>query len=431
MPMSNQQGKLRKRVGIGTAVAACSALMVGAVGAILSIPTPPPTGSGQVRSYASVPDVAWTVDRDNLPSYGQGDGITVAGVWMDRWLLSYPSGLGKAYVMVSAASGKPVWSNPITVGLGSCALNNDGAIGCAVKLGSVDNGFYLADLNTGTLSKPTPLDDTAQVIGVGKNFLRIDEAGYLVTMTAPDGTERWTRTFASATKARYVNKTLVLTGSDGSNVVVDAATGDGLIRCSDCEIRTYPTGITVSHNGFGKEGVDFYGTKGDELTSADPTHRATGFDVVRGSSTLPVLNPVGASTIAQTQGRFEIRDPARTEALWSITDPELSKANARPCGSVVSFARKDRSRAIFRLADGMRLGDFPTPNVNEPDANIDQLTCVGSSKSTILFANGNQLTGFQISDGKRWELPIIGTAEAVDGYVVLHQGQSMTVLKPS
>ncbi|NMO00921.1 hypothetical protein HH308_06800 [Gordonia sp. TBRC 11910] len=429
--MSGQRNSVTRRFGIGTVVAICSVLLVAAVGVVLSIKTPPATGDGRLRDYSSAPDVAWTVDRDTLPGYGEGTEITVAGTWMDRWLLAYPSGLGRAYLMVSAVSGHPVWDNPIRVGLGGCALNGDGIVGCAMRLGDHPDGFYLADLDTGKLSAPTDLDATTQVVGLGQNFVRIDDAGYRVMLSKPSGEEIWTRTFASATTARYDDGVLVATGSDGTNVVLDAATGAGELSCTACDISLYPTGIAVQHNTYGHEGVDFYGIVDGVLNTSQPTYRATRIQLVRGRSTLPVLTGVGEATVQDTQGHFEIRDPAKPKALWAITDPELSKAGARPCGGAVSFALKDRSRVVYRLSDGRSLGKGPSPDVGNPDADIDQLTCVGASPSTMVFANNNQLNGFRIADGTHWELPIIGTAQAVDGYIVLHQGQSMSVLAPN
>ncbi|MFW0789166.1 hypothetical protein [Gordonia sp. CPCC 205333] len=428
--MSGQFRKVTKRVGIGTVVAICCVLLVVSVGLVLAIKTPPSTGYGQLRNYSSQPETAWTVDSDTLPEYGQGDGITVAGRWLDRWLLSYPSGLGRAYLLVSAVSGKPLWDNPIRVGLGSCALNDDGEVGCAVKLGEAANGFYLADLDSGKLGSVSNLDSTAQVVGVGSNFLRVDEAGYRAMLATPSGAEIWTRTFASAMRARFENRILILAGADGTNAVVDTATGGNRLRCTDCDINVYPSGITLQHNTYGKQSVDFYATSDGALDTSNPTHRSGNIEVVRGASTLPVLTGIGDATVQQTQGRYEIRDPAKPKALWAITDPELSKANTRPCGTVVALARKDRSRAIYRLADGTSVGNIPGPDLDNPDANIDQLTCVGSSEQTIVFANANQLTGFAVSDGTKWELPIIGWAQNVDGYLVLHQGQSLSVLAP-
>lgn len=428
-------GRLRNavgtHVGVGAVVAMCCVFLVVSAGLVLSIKTPPPTGYGQLRDYSSTPAIAWTVDSDTLPEYGQGDGITVAGTWLDRWLLSYPSGLGRSYLMVSAVSGTPIWREPVRVGLGSCAVSSAGVVGCAVKLGEQPNGFYLADLDSGKLSDATDLDSTSQVVAVGSQFLRIDEAGYRVTLATVSGEEIWTRTFASAMHGRYENHVLTLTGADGTNAIVDTATGANLIRCADCDVTVYPTGIAVSHNTFGTESVETYAIDDGVLNASRPTHRSTRMEVVRGASTLPVMTGVGDATMQDTQGRYEVRDPAQATALWSITDPELSKVNARPCGTVVSLARKDRSRAVYRLSDGAHLGNIAGPSPDRPDANIDQLSCVGSSARTMLFANNNQLTGFRTDTGETWELPIIGTAEAVDGYVVLHQGQSLTVLAPT
>lgn len=432
MSMSgHRRATITKRFGIGTLVAICSALLVASVGVVLSIPTPPPTGNGQLRDYSALPEVAWTVDSDSLPGYGEGTQITVAGTWMDRWLLAYPSGLGRAYLMVSAVSGHQVWKSPIRVGLGSCALNDDGVVGCAVKLGDRPNGFYLVDLDTGKLSTPTDLNGTAQVLGVGTDFLRIDDAGYRVTLATPAGEEIWARTFAAATTARYDDGVLVATGSDGSNSILDTATGTSLVSCTECDVAVYPTGIAVQHNAYGREGIDFYGIDDGVVQAAAPTYRAARMALVRGASTLPVLTGTGEATVQDTQGHYEIRDPAQRKALWGITDPELSKANTKPCGTVVAFALKNRSRSVYRLADGQSVGRVSAPDPNFPDANIDQLTCVGASSTTMVFADTNQLTGFRITDGSKWELPIIGWAQAVDGYVVLHQGQSLSVLAPT
>ncbi len=76
------------------------------------------------------------------------------------------------------------------------------------------------------------------------------------------------------------------------------------------------------------------------------------------------------------QGTYVVVDPAKPGALWQISDVELSKANTRPCGTAVAFALKSRSRSIYSLADAKHLGSLPAPGFDDPDANLDNLTCV-------------------------------------------------------
>ncbi len=421
--------------GIGTVVMILIAAMVATVGVVLAIGTPDEEqndySAGRLRGYADEPDVAWTQSSDTLPGYRADGGVEIADTWRDRWLLAYPSGLGRAFLLVAKATGEPIWDQPVVVGLGDCAVNDIGEVGCAVKLGGVPDGFYIVD-DSGTPSSPTDLHDTKQVIGVGDNYLRIDQAGYGVTMRDAAGRDIWSRTFAASAKAvTFPDGVVVIETSDGGRFVIDPATGADRLTCQQCSLTGFDTGITVQHNDFSHERVATFAVT-DGVLRTPPVAVSASLRVVEGPSTLPVLTGTGPGQVQATQGHYEIRDPARPEALWQITDPELSKANTKPCGTAVAFALKDRSRAIFDLAGGERLGGMAPPALDDPDANIDNLSCVGSSDTTLVFADPNQITAFDSTDGTiAWTRSVIGTTESVDGYIVAHEGTSITVLRPN
>lgn len=437
MSASTSLTDLRRRLpfGIGTVVFVLVAAMLIAVGWVLATGSPGQAtaasySGGRLRGYEAEPAVAWTQSSDTLPGYGADTGIEVADTWRGRWLLAYPSGLGRAFLLVDRATGKPVWHHPVVAGLGGCAITESGQVGCAVRIGDVPDGFYLVD-DDGVPGSRSPLDDTAQVVGVGPNYLRIDQAGYRVDLRSPDGHEIWSRTFAAAAQARYgSNGLLTISTVDGARFVVDPATGRDQVTCTQCEITVFDDGITVQHNELGHESVAGYAITDGRLGTR-PTFASPSLQVVGGPSTLPVLTGTGPDQVDATQGRYEIRDPARAHALWQITDTELSKANTKPCGTMVAFALKDRSRVIYTLTDGKRVGRVDAPAVDNPDVNIDQLACVGSSGSTLVFADHDQITAYDAADGHvAWTRSVIGTTEAVDGYVVVHEGTSLTVLQP-
>lgn len=145
-----------------------------------------------------------------------------------------------------------------------------------------------------------------------------------------------------------------------------------------------------------------------------------------------MIAPAGEGSSLEGAGRYEIIDPATGEALWTIADPELSKANARPCGNTFSVARKDRSRVFFTLSDGTRQGSLPPPALDQPDANLDAASCLGASDDVAVFANPNQLTAYDIDTGQqRWTRTLLGTAEDVDGRIVLREGSTMSKLEPN
>lgn len=420
--------------GIGTVTVILIAVMVASVGAVLAFggsDTPSTFDHGRLRPYASEPAAAWTVSSDTLPGYRTDAGIEVVDSWQDRWLLAYPSGIGRSFLLVKRGSGDPVWSEPVVAGLGGCAIDDRGRVGCAVKLGGVPDGFYLID-DDGTPTDASALDDTAQVVGVGRDFLRIDQAGYRVTMQDAGGKELWSRTFAAAAKASWRRAgVLTIRTADGSQFVVNPTTGANRIACTQCSITSFDRGITVQYNETGHERVATHAIENGAVDER-PTSMSPRLRVLAGPSTLPVLTGTGAGQIEATQGRYEVRDPAQTDALWQITDPELSKANTRPCGEQVAFALKDRSRIFYTLADGARVGTLDPPALDAPDENLDQLACVGSSGSTAVFANANQITAFDTVHGRiAWTRSVLGSTTVTDGYIVVHEGTSMTVLAPN
>ncbi|MDY6808511.1 MAG: hypothetical protein SW127_05780 [Actinomycetota bacterium] len=437
MPARSTLSGLARRLpfGMGTVTLILVAAMVAVVGAVLAIGTPGDTheeySAGRLRGYEREPDVAWTHSDDTLPGYGAGRRIEVADTWQDQWLLSYPSGIGRAFLLVHRASGTPVWHRPIVAGLGDCAFDRFGRVGCAIKLGDLPNGFYVID-EQGNAGAPAPLDDTKQVVGVGTNYLRIDQAGYHVTLRTPAGREIWSRTFAAAATADVrPDGTMLVSTADGGRFILDPATGADRLSCTRCTITTYPTGITVQYNTAAEQRVESYAVDGDALRTP-ATSVSEGLRVVGGPSVLPVLTGTGDSQVQMPQGRYEIRDPAQADALWQITDPELSKANTKPCGTEVAFALKDRSRIFYRLADGGRVGAMASPSFETPGENLDNLDCIGSAGTILVFANADQVTAVDAESGEiAWTRSVIGTTEAVDGYLVLHQGSTLSVLRPN
>ncbi|MEE4021976.1 hypothetical protein V1Y59_02705 [Gordonia sp. PKS22-38] len=436
MPARSPMSDLARRLpfGIGTVTMVLVAAMIATVGVVLAIGTPENQQqeyvAGQLRGYEREPDDAWTHSDETLPDYQTGGGIEVADTHADQWLLSYPSGLGRAYQLVDKRSGATIWGEPVVAGLGDCAFDEFGQVGCAVKVGGISDGFYLVD-DDGPGS-PTPLDDTKQVIGLGTNYLRIDQAGYQVTLRTPNGRELWSRTFAAAATADVrPDGVLLVTTADGGHFVLDPDTGADRLSCTQCTITTYPSGIAVQYNEFGQERVETHAVEGG-VVRTPPTTVAEGLRIVPGPSVLPVLTGTGDGQVQATQGRYEIRDPARSEALWQITDPELSKANTKPCGTEVAFALKDRSRVFYTLVDGEPVGRMEPPSFDAPAENLDNLNCIGSAGTELVFANPDQVTAVDTESGEiAWTRPIIGSAEAVDGYVVLRQGTTLTVLRPN
>ncbi|MYR06973.1 hypothetical protein GTV32_11960 [Gordonia sp. SID5947] len=420
--------------GIGTVTMLLVGVMVASVGVVLAMGTPMESSTeyrdGHLRDYAAEPDVAWTQSSDTLPGYRADAGIEVVDTWRDEWLLAYPSGLGRAFVLVNARSGSPLWNEPVVTGLGGCGLNDLGQVGCAIKLGRVPDGFYLID-DSGAPTSRTDLDDTEHVVGVGTDYLRIDQAGYRVTMRDPVGHEIWSRTFAASAQARTLSDgVLIISTADGGRFVLDPTTGADRLSCSQCDVTSFDTGITVQYNEFGHERVETYAVTGGNVATP-PVSVSESLRVLGGPSSLPVLTGTGDGQVQATQGRYEIRDPARKDALWQITDPELSKANTKPCGTEVALALKDRSRVFYTLADGKRVGRMDAPAFDKPETNIDNLSCVGSSGTTLIFADPDQITAVDTTTGGiAWTRSVIGTTEAVDGHIVLHEGTSITVLRP-
>lgn len=418
--------------GIGTVAMLAIVALVATAGAVLAVGTPTVPRNyvaGQLRSYPASPDIAWTQSSDTLPGYADQNRIEVADTRDDQWLLSYPSGIGRAFIAVDRLTGRHLWEQPLVAGLGDCGYTAAGTVGCAVKLGGVPDGFYLLD-DAGRPGDRSDLNDTATVTGLGPNFLRINQSGYRVALRAPSGRELWTRTFATAARVAVDGRLVIVSTTDGAGFVLDPDTGADKFACARCTITAFPTGLTVEYSDAGDERVDTYAVV-DGALATRPTSRSSGMRVLDGPSTLPVLTASGSGEVQATQGRYEVRDPARSDALWQLTDPELSKANTRPCGDQVAFALKDRSRTIYDLAEGNQVGALPPPDPERPDANLDQLNCVGSSGKLLVFANSNQLTGVDPENRRiAWTYPINGDVSVVDGYIVLTQRATLTVLRP-
>ena len=271
-------------------------------------------------------------------------------------------------------------------------------------------------------------ESAATVLGLGPNFVHVNQSGYQVSMRSAAGKTLWSRTFAGAAKVRSARSALIIETSDGASFVVDPRTGSDRVACAQCTVDEFATGLTVTTTKSGSESVEFYPFTTSSVVE-EPSGRADRARVVRGPSTYPVIAPAGEGSSLAGAGRYEIIDPGTGEALWNIADPELSKANARPCGTVISVARKDRSRVFFTLSDGTRRGSMPPPALDQPDANLDAATCLGASDDVAVFANPNQLTAYDINTGQlRWTRTLLGTAEDVDGQIVLRQGSTLSKL---
>ncbi|ALG83654.1 hypothetical protein [Gordonia phthalatica] len=426
----------RLHLGMPAVAAAGSIALLVTAGVVLSgTPTVDgdPSAQGVLQNYAAEPAESWTLDDTVLPGAGGQGAVTVAATAGNDWLISYPVGFKREFMLVDSRSGRPQWDAPVDAGFGSCGITARGQIGCAIRL-QIDgpkNGFYLVDRSSGIPTRAADSDDTSTVIGLGPNFVHVNQSGYQVSLRTPSGTTMWSRTFAGAAKVSAAHDALVVATSDGASFVVDPVDGDDLVSCSQCTIDTFSTGIAAARTAPGSESVTFYPAT-DTGVSGTPSGTAERSRLVRGPSTYPVIAPAGEGSALEAAGRYEIVDPATGEALWQIGDPNLSKSNARPCGAVFSVARKDRSRVFFDLIDGARRGSMPPPALDDPDAGLDVSTCVGASNEMAVFANPNQLTAYSIDAGTQlWSRPISGTAEIVDGRIVLRQGSTLTVLRPN
>lgn len=422
----------RRPLGIAAVGVVGSLLLVVTAGLVLWGPsTSEYTGAdGVLRDYSSAPPVAWELDDQSLPDYSGNGPITVADHRGTDWLLAYPSGLGRAFLLVDVRSGHQQWESPVRAGLGDCAINADRRVGCAVKLGDQPDGFYLID-DDGTPREAGPLDDTVHVTAVGTDFLRINQFGRHASLRTLDGTERWDRSFAAAATARVDGELLVINTADGRSFVLDPATGDDQIACEQCEVLVYPQGVLTVRSSPDERTVEVFSRTGRQVADT-PVRTADSMTVVGGDSVLPVLAGAGAGQLMEESGHYEVIDPGTGQGIWQIADPELSKSNTRPCGSLVAFALKDRSRRFYDLAEGTPLGRLEPPSVEVPGRNLDLLGCVGSSGRTALFANRDTLTAYNAGSGTvAWSRDINGTASDVDGYVVLTQGTSLSVLRPN
>ncbi|GAA3029528.1 hypothetical protein GCM10010528_08790 [Gordonia defluvii] len=412
------------------------AAMVASVGLVLAQAPDPPQGRGygfgQLRDYADRPDTAWTRGIDDLPGFSSSGGpVTVADTHGSTWLLAYPSGLGRAFLAVNRFDGTSRWDKPIVAGLGSCAFDSGAHVGCAVKVGDVPDGFYLVDPGSGALGPPQPLEDTGRMIGAGKDFIRVNQVGYRVSATSPGGTTTWSRTFAdSATPAYLPEADLVdVKLADASHILLDPHTGATRLSCTTCTVTAYPTGLAVSQAGDSGV-VDFYAFSAGKLVTK-PTHTSRSMQVSAGPATLAVVGGTGLATVSETHGRFEIRDPAKPKGLWSVADDSLSKGRPMACGRLVAFGRKDATRVVMRLdGKGTVVGHLPAPDRQRPDTSIAELRCVGSFGDLLVVANDNQITAFDTAAGRiRWEVPVNGTAQNVDGHLVLRQGATISLLR--
>ncbi|WP_051198884.1 PQQ-binding-like beta-propeller repeat protein [Gordonia shandongensis] len=422
--------------GMAAVAAAGAALMVIAAGAILAISPPDRSDAadrGVLRTYASAPTAAWTLDDVDLPGATGNGSVRVAATDGDDWLIEYAVGIKSTFLLVDGRTGHPRWDTPLDAGFGDCAIAEHHRIGCAIRLGidGPENGFYLIDRDTGEGTKIADESGTASVTGFGDGFVLINQSGYQVSMLTPTGDVRWSRTFADAATARAAGPLLIIETSDGGRFVVDPADGSDQVSCTRCEITEYASGVAVTRTADGREAVEFHPVTGSTV-AADPVRTIRRAAVVRGPSTLPVVTAAGPGSVLADNGRYRIIDPADGGTVWQIRDPELSKVHARPCGDVVSLARKDRSRRFFDLREGVGRGSTPPPAFGDPESDIDNAACVGASDSVAVFATPNRLTAYGVDSGdRRWTRPLLGSVHNVDGYLVLSEGSTLTRLRPN
>lgn len=422
--------KGRSAPGIGFVVFLLSIIMVVTVGAVMAIDTPPQRTTdyenGQLRSYPIEPEERWSLDLSDMRTYDAGATPLVAGTFEDTWLISYPSGLGNTYLAIDRRGGERLWPQPIDAGLGSCALNARGEVGCAVRLGDHPDGFYTAELDTGELDSVSDLDSTQAVTGYGPDYLRVNSSGYQVSRNTPDGTEVWARTFAGAATVEVDGDVAIVRASDGTQHLIDPATGDDRFGCS-CDLVIYPTGIAAQFTERDAQRIEFLLPDGTSTSNNDKQQ------LVPGPSTLAVTTGAGSEQIYQTQGTYAAYDPQQATRLWQVSEAELSKVGARPCGDTVAFARKDGTRAVLDLATADKLGELPRSDPMSPSTNIDILGCVGQGGNTIVFGGNSQLTAYNIATGTvAWQRSVVGGQPAVvDGYLVLEEGTTLSLLAPS
>ncbi len=431
--MSLRNTFARLPFGMGTAAVLGAAALVATAGIVLmpgDSVSSDDAQHGVLEEYSTAPTEQWTLDDTSLPGLtGDGD-ITIADVHRGEWLVSYTAGIRRNYVLVDSRTGSRRWDAPVNAGFGACAFDGRGQVGCAVRTRTdgPDNGFYTVS-GSGTMERWTDTSDTSALVGLQSDFLHVNSTGYQVSRRSIDGSVRWSRTFASAARPSYSDGVLVVATTDGSAHIIDPLTGDDVTACRSCSVTTYPTGALVSRETAGTSSVDFHPiTNG--VVDEEPVHTARSQALVSGPSTLPVLTAGGDQSL-ETHGRYQVVDPATGDALWQVASDEVSKVHTRPCGPLVTFARKDRSRTFLTLDGGDVVGELPPPAFDDPSGDIDKLACVGASDDVAVFTDGSQLTAYRLSAGAQaWTYPINGSASDVDGRIVLVQGSALTVLAP-
>lgn len=420
--------------GIGTVVLILCAAMLVTVGVVLSggkyQVDDAEYAYGELRDYHRAPSIAWTiVGHEDLPDYRDEVTIQVVDTSDEGWLIAYPSGLGRSFTMVDRRNGRLLWDSPVNAGQGDCAFNEAGQVGCAVQLGTpLDDGFYLVD-DAGVPTQTARYLDTKKVVGLGNNFLRVNRVGHQLSVNTPAGKTIWARTFAApVVDIEVTGDIVVVKTADASQFLVNPTNGDNRIACDQCDIALYPTGVTVEHQDYNAERVTTYATINGRV-DPDPVDDSEGLQVESGPSTLPLLT--ASNRIFADRGEYEVRDPARQGALWRISDRELSKSGAIACGSLVNFGRLDGSRTTYALADGDHIGSGPPPGPEQPI--LANPACIGSTGTTMILSNQGQLTALTPENSVAWEQGVgsPGLIKVVEGYIVLSEGSTMSVLRPN
>ena len=97
----------------------------------------------------------------------------------------------------------------------------------------------------------------------------------------------------------------------------------------------------------------------------------------------------------------------------------------------VNFGRLDGSRTTYALADGAHIGSGPPPGPQQPI--LANPRCVGSSGTTMVVVNQGLLTGLTPANTAAWErgLSSPGLVRVVDGYIVVSEGSTLSMLRPN
>lgn len=435
--MSTWRSTLRRlqRPGIAVVSTIAAVAMVACVIVVLTIGRShdSPRAPGDLRSYSAPPQPMWTMSPAETAGVDPAQwspAPQVVGVHGDRWLLTSRGGDGIRVTEVRAETGTPIWSGGLDVGLGMCAFDDAGHLGCVRRpLTATTASFGLVD-DSGRFHRSADVDDTAGMVGVTDGFALMSKVGHRVTGVGTDGSTTFSTTLTSPATLRWSDATLTAARTDGGASILDPATGEQRYSCTSCTLTTYPSGVAAeidSPDGDASSSVTLIDTAG-RITATE-----TDTALVAGPSPLPVLTGAGPTTVFADHGTYEARDLTPGSARrWRSDSTDNSKSGAQACGSMFFLPKIDRSRQILDFGSGDTVGTLAPASVNRPDTDLDQLTCLGSHGNTAIFTDTDTITAVDVARGRvSWQLPFNGTVEVVDGYLVLRQGTELSVLQPN